>query len=213
MSASPPRGRDERRVYIGNLNPDATERDLEDKFMPYGPLRKVWVARRPPGFAYITFENHDDAARCVKECDGIMILDKPIRCEWSSREAKEVCARPRVPFPRRGGPTDATAAATDPTPATATTATDPTPAIATATATTTTATDPTPTTDTAIPTPADLTIAPPLPTTLAIILTTPVIVLMTLAIAPTTPAITLTTLAITLTILAIAPTTLATPSP
>ena len=78
-----------KQVYIGNLNPDATERDLEDKFMSYGPLRKVWVARRPPGFAYITFENHDDAARCVKECDGIMILDKPIRCEWSSRETRE----------------------------------------------------------------------------------------------------------------------------
>lgn len=175
--------------------------------MSYGPLRKVWVARRPPGFAYITFENHDDAARCVKECDGIMILDKPIRCEWSSRETREVCAHLRVPFPRRGGPTDATTAPIVLTPTIATaTATDPTPTIATATATTTIATDPTPTTDTAIPTPADLTIAPPLPTTLAIILTT-------LAIAPTTLVIVLTTLVIAPTTLAITPTTLATPSP
>jgi hypothetical protein len=37
------------KVYIGNLNPRATERDIEDEFGRYGKLVNVWVARKPPG--------------------------------------------------------------------------------------------------------------------------------------------------------------------
>ena len=37
------------KVYIGNLNPRATERDIEDEFGRFGKLTNVWVARKPPG--------------------------------------------------------------------------------------------------------------------------------------------------------------------
>ena len=44
------------RVYIGNLNPEAEQRDLEDFFRGY-TLAKVWIARQPPGFAYVEFSD------------------------------------------------------------------------------------------------------------------------------------------------------------
>eukprot|EP01018_Ginkgo_biloba_P002394 Gb_21375 [translate_table: standard] len=58
------------RVYVGNLDPRATERELEDEFRIYGVLRSVWVARKPPGFAFIEFEDRRDAADAVRALNG-----------------------------------------------------------------------------------------------------------------------------------------------
>ncbi|KAL7170888.1 hypothetical protein ACSBR2_035696 [Camellia fascicularis] len=45
------------RVYVGNLDPRVTERELEDEFRAFGVIRSVWVARRPPGYAFIDFDD------------------------------------------------------------------------------------------------------------------------------------------------------------
>lgn len=58
------------RVYIGNLDPRVTERELEDEFRVYGVLRSVWVARRPPGYAFIEFDDRRDALDAIHELDG-----------------------------------------------------------------------------------------------------------------------------------------------
>lgn len=59
------------RVYVGNLPPETSERDLEDKFGRFGRLRNVWVARKPPGFAFIEYEDARDAEDAVKDLDGV----------------------------------------------------------------------------------------------------------------------------------------------
>lgn len=58
------------RVYVGNLSPRVTERDLEDEFRTYGVIRSVWVARRPPGYAFIDFDDTRDAEDAIRELDG-----------------------------------------------------------------------------------------------------------------------------------------------
>ncbi|KAM3358725.1 serine/arginine-rich splicing factor RSZ21A [Capsicum galapagoense] len=58
------------RVYVGNLDPRITERDLEDEFRIYGVLKSVWVARRPPGYAFIEFDDRRDALDAVRHLDG-----------------------------------------------------------------------------------------------------------------------------------------------
>ena len=37
------------KIYIGGLLEDANRYDLEDVFAKFGPVRDVWVARKPPG--------------------------------------------------------------------------------------------------------------------------------------------------------------------
>merc|ERR1712241_711189 len=49
------------KIYIGGLRDDANRYDLEDAFTKYGPVRNVWVARRPPGFAFVEMEDPRDA--------------------------------------------------------------------------------------------------------------------------------------------------------
>ena len=57
-------------VYIGNLGNNASKYDIEDAFTKYGPLRDVWVARNPPGFAFVEFEDNRDAKDAVRGLDG-----------------------------------------------------------------------------------------------------------------------------------------------
>ncbi|GAB2280436.1 Serine/arginine-rich splicing factor rsz21 [Dionaea muscipula] len=58
------------RVYVGNLDPRVSERDLEDEFRLFGVLRSVWVARRPPGYAFIEFDDRRDALDAIRALDG-----------------------------------------------------------------------------------------------------------------------------------------------
>jgi len=58
------------KVYIGNLGQNATRADIEDTFTKYGPLKNVWVARNPPGFAFVEYEDRRDAEDAVNQLDG-----------------------------------------------------------------------------------------------------------------------------------------------
>jgi RNA recognition motif-containing protein len=46
---------------------------LKDVFSKYGPVRDVWVARKPPGFAFIEMEDPRDAKDAVKALDGARV--------------------------------------------------------------------------------------------------------------------------------------------
>ena len=61
------------KVYVGDLPREASEKELERHFSYYGRLRSVWVARNPPGFAFIEFEDHRDADDAVRALDGGLV--------------------------------------------------------------------------------------------------------------------------------------------
>ena len=58
------------KIYVGDLPRDASEKELERAFSYYGPLRSVWVARNPAGFAFVEFEDPRDAEDAVRALDG-----------------------------------------------------------------------------------------------------------------------------------------------
>ncbi|GAA0184600.1 RNA splicing factor [Lithospermum erythrorhizon] len=58
------------KVYVGNLDPRVSERELEDEFRHFGTIRSVWVARRPPGYAFLEFDDRRDAEDAIRELDG-----------------------------------------------------------------------------------------------------------------------------------------------
>lgn len=61
------------KVYVGNLNSSASKYEIEAAFSKYGPLRNVWVARNPPGFAFVEFEDKRDAEDAVRGLDGTYV--------------------------------------------------------------------------------------------------------------------------------------------
>lgn len=59
------------KVYVGNLGSNAARGEIEESFSKYGTLRNVWVARNPPGFAFVEFEDPRDAEDAVRALDGV----------------------------------------------------------------------------------------------------------------------------------------------
>ena len=58
------------KVYVGNLSRDASEKDIERAFSYYGPLKSVWVARNPSGFAFVEYDEPRDAEDAIRGLDG-----------------------------------------------------------------------------------------------------------------------------------------------
>jgi len=72
------------KVYIGGLKDDANRYDIEDVFVKYGPVRDVWVARKPPGFAFVEMEDPRDAEDAVRGLDGSRICGARVKVEMSN---------------------------------------------------------------------------------------------------------------------------------
>ncbi|XP_062853963.1 serine/arginine-rich splicing factor 3a isoform X2 [Trichomycterus rosablanca] len=104
------------KVYVGNLGDNGNKTDLERAFGYYGPLRSVWVARHPPGFAFVEFEDPRDARDAVRELDGRTLCGCRVRVEMSNGEKRNRGPPPswgrrsrddsrrRSPPPRRRSP-------------------------------------------------------------------------------------------------------------
>jgi arginine/serine-rich splicing factor 7 len=71
------------RVYVGNLNPNVDRAEVQREFQRFGGLADVWVARNPPGFAFLEFDDDHDAQDAVKEMDGREVFGSRVRVEIS----------------------------------------------------------------------------------------------------------------------------------
>ncbi|WAR03325.1 RBP1-like protein [Mya arenaria] len=87
------------KVYVGEIGYGTVKQDLEDVFSEYGPLKNVWVARNPPGFAFVEFEDYRDAKDAVDALDGTRINGRRARVEMSSGKSRWGS---QGPPPRRG---------------------------------------------------------------------------------------------------------------
>merc|ERR1712013_471456 len=77
------------KVYIGGLSEDANRYDLEDAFTKFGPVKNVWVARRPPGFAFVEMEDPRDAEDAVRGLDGTRIAGNRVKVEMSTGKSRD----------------------------------------------------------------------------------------------------------------------------
>jgi len=76
------------KVYVGDLGSNASQTELEDAFSYYGPLNSVWVARNPPGFAFVEFEDPRDAKDAVRGLDGRTVCSRRISVEMSTGRSR-----------------------------------------------------------------------------------------------------------------------------
>jgi len=90
------------KVYVGNMGSNTARGDLEASFSKYGSLKNVWVARNPPGFAFVEFEDPRDAEDAVRALDGTRICGTRVRVEMSSGRSR----RERPPPQRHGQRSD-----------------------------------------------------------------------------------------------------------
>ncbi|ESW16947.1 hypothetical protein PHAVU_007G197400 [Phaseolus vulgaris] len=65
-------GRSSRTIYVGNLPGDIRLREVEDLFYKLGPIVDIdlKIPPRPPGYAFVEFEDARDAEDAIKYRDG-----------------------------------------------------------------------------------------------------------------------------------------------
>ncbi|KAK0600647.1 hypothetical protein LWI29_017055 [Acer saccharum] len=64
--------RSSRTIYVGNLPGDTRMREVEDLFYKYGPIVDIdlKIPPRPPGYAFVEFEDYRDAEDAIYGRDG-----------------------------------------------------------------------------------------------------------------------------------------------
>ena len=88
-------------IYVGNLNYEVTQDDLEQVFAEYGTVKKVQIpldrdTGKPRGFGFVEMETEAEEGAAIEALDG---------AEWMGRPLKVNKARPREDrksFPGRG---------------------------------------------------------------------------------------------------------------
>ncbi|XP_074562018.1 serine/arginine-rich splicing factor SR30-like isoform X2 [Curcuma longa] len=72
-----------RTIYVGNLPGDIREREVEDLFSKYGPIIDVdlKIPPRPPGYAFVEFEDPRDAEDAIRGRDGYKFDGQRLRVE------------------------------------------------------------------------------------------------------------------------------------
>ncbi|ELT98383.1 hypothetical protein CAPTEDRAFT_123867, partial [Capitella teleta] len=71
------------KLYVGDLLESVTKDDLEKEFRQYGRIKEVWVARNPPGFAFIEFAHEKDIRSAVRSMNGKFVMGSRIRVEYA----------------------------------------------------------------------------------------------------------------------------------
>lgn len=67
------------RVYIGDLGNNGDPDGLRRIFSRYGSVQDVWVAHKPPGFAFVFYKTVREAREAVKGADGRMVCGVRVR--------------------------------------------------------------------------------------------------------------------------------------
>ena len=68
-------------IFVGNLPLDVRDSELEEVFYKYGKIVKIdlKLPSRPPGFAFIEFEEPEDAEAAVRGRDGYDFFGHQLR--------------------------------------------------------------------------------------------------------------------------------------
>lgn len=82
-------------MYIGDLGTGGSKPEIEKAFEKYGELKSVWVARNPPGFAFVEFIDPKDAEDSVRELDGKEVCGVNVRVEIAKDSSKVRGSRDR----------------------------------------------------------------------------------------------------------------------
>ncbi|XP_051145591.1 serine/arginine-rich splicing factor SR30-like isoform X2 [Andrographis paniculata] len=75
--------RSSRTIYVGNLPGDIRESEVEDLFYKYGPIVDIdlKIPPRPPGYAFVEFEDSRDADDAIRGRDGYKFDGHRLRVE------------------------------------------------------------------------------------------------------------------------------------
>uniref|UniRef100_A0A158PAD3 Splicing factor, arginine/serine-rich 1 n=1 Tax=Angiostrongylus cantonensis TaxID=6313 RepID=A0A158PAD3_ANGCA len=102
-------GREDTRIYVGNLPPDCREKDIEDVFAKYGKIRSIDIkGGRGPLYAFVEFEDSRyvvNSSESLSFMNGLNVAFSDASDAVRSRDGYDLDgSRLRVEFTRGSGP-------------------------------------------------------------------------------------------------------------
>lgn len=74
-------------IYVGNLSFFTTEEQIYEVFSKVGDVKRIVMgldkhSMTPCGFCFVVYYTNEDAGDCVKYINGMVLDDRPIRCDF-----------------------------------------------------------------------------------------------------------------------------------
>mmetsp|Transcript_30971 Transcript_30971/g.62040 ORF Transcript_30971/g.62040 Transcript_30971/m.62040 type:complete len:311 (-) Transcript_30971:368-1300(-) len=82
------------RIHVGNLDHSITQRELESEVKQFGRPTSVWVAKNPPGFAFIEFDVLSSAEACIQGLHNVRLGQKNITVEFAKNRGRNTVPAP-----------------------------------------------------------------------------------------------------------------------
>lgn len=76
------------RIYFGNLDTTLTQQDVETECARFGKVSSCWVARNPPGFAFVEFADVRDAEDAVRGLNDVRIGQQRVKVQFARNRGK-----------------------------------------------------------------------------------------------------------------------------
>ena len=80
------------RLWVGNLPRAFEKEEISSEFDEFGPIKDIWVAYNPPGYAFVEFSTEDDAkaAMDVKNGKWAPGLNCELKIQLSKKSGQQV---------------------------------------------------------------------------------------------------------------------------
>ena len=87
------------KLFVGNLNFKTTKEEVEQLFAQAGPLTDVFLPTdretgRMRGFAFVTYQNDEDAAKAIQQFNGHDLSGRPLRVNAAEEGPRRTGPRP-----------------------------------------------------------------------------------------------------------------------
>jgi len=96
------------KIFVGNLNFQATEQELQDFLSSYGAIQEVFMPKdretgRPRGFAFVTFDDDSAAQTALEDLNGKEFSGRPLTVNEARAKEERGPRPPRREFGGGGG--------------------------------------------------------------------------------------------------------------
>ena len=80
-------------IYVGNLNYNLNDNDLEELFSEYGTVTKVTIIKdkftgQGKGFAFVEMAEKSESLNAIKELDGVEVQGRYIKVNEAKPQVK-----------------------------------------------------------------------------------------------------------------------------
>ncbi|EPZ35075.1 Nucleotide-binding, alpha-beta plait domain-containing protein [Rozella allomycis CSF55] len=73
-------------LFVGSVHDSVMEKDLDELFGKYGKIIKIKLLR---GYAFIEYDQHEDAEEAYKKCHNVDLKGEKINVEWAKGRKRE----------------------------------------------------------------------------------------------------------------------------